>query len=90
MMSGKNNMKTYNIVFELVNVKDDDLENISNVLYGNGCDDAIVFMRNGSTYIEFDRKAININSALKSAKKNIINSGICEHIIRCIGITHCI
>jgi hypothetical protein len=44
-------------------------------LYGAGCDDGTIVTRAGSTYIAFDRKAVSLEQAIRSATADVRAAG---------------
>src|SRR5438105_7503687 len=67
--------KTYQFTLVLKNVheKTHDLEDS---LFESHCDDALINYKNGTVYLEFDRKASSLEEAVVSAIQNVQASSI--------------
>jgi len=55
---------------------------IEDALFGAGCDDAILYFRNRTAFLEFDRVADSIRQAILSAVANIHNADIGARVVR--------
>jgi hypothetical protein len=75
----KMNSKTrnYNFVLVLSGVVEPTAE-IEDALFESGCDDATLLFRNQTAYLDFDRKAVDLERAILSAIKNVesTNAGL--------------
>lgn len=67
--------KTYQFMLVLKNV-DERTPNLEDSLYEAGCDDALINFRNGTVYLDFDRKADSLEEAVLSAIRDVENSSI--------------
>jgi len=67
--------KIYQFTLVLKHV-DDKTKNLEDSLYEAGCDDALINFRNGTVYLDFDRKASSLEEAVLSAIKNVESSSI--------------
>jgi hypothetical protein len=63
-------LDTHNFVLVLSGISEPD-DRIEDALFLAGCDDAILAFRNGVAYLEFDREADTLESAVLSAVKNV-------------------
>lgn len=63
----------FTLILESVSVI---LETLEDALYRAGCDDALLWTRNGSVYIDFTREANSMRDAVTSAIENIEGSPI--------------
>jgi predicted DNA-binding transcriptional regulator AlpA len=63
----------FTLVLNNVHENTPDLEDS---LYEAGCDDALVNFRNGTVYLDFDRKASSLEEAVISAIKDIQSSSV--------------
>jgi hypothetical protein len=71
-------MKTYSFTMKLGSIdkySDDELEDLANTFYENGCDDATFHITEGIMYLSFDREAESLSEAVKTAAANIRESG---------------
>lgn len=50
---------------------DDTTPNLEDILFGAGCDDALINFKNGTVYLDFDRESENLEEAVISAIKDI-------------------
>lgn len=64
---------TYQFTLILDNV-DEFTEELEDMLYEAGCDDALINFRNGTVYLDFDRKARSLKEAVISAIKQVESS----------------
>jgi len=75
----KMNSKTrnYNFLLVLSGVVEPTAE-IEDALFESGCDDATLLFRNQTAYLDFDRKAVDLERAILSAIKNVesTNAGL--------------
>ncbi len=69
----KKNTHTFTLVLNGVNDKTDNLEDI---LYNAGCDDALVNFRNGIVYLDFERVSSHLEDAVISAIKAVENTSL--------------
>jgi predicted transcriptional regulator len=67
--------KSYQFILVLKNV-DENTPNLEDSLYEAGCDDALINFRNGTVYLDFDRKAASLEEAVMSAIKNVESSSV--------------
>lgn len=67
-------MEHYNFTLTLSNVHAD-TEGLADALYAHGCDDALICYYGNAVYLEFDRKAASLDSAIESAIINIETAG---------------
>jgi len=76
-------MKKFNL-FQFTLVLDGVDENspeLEDKLYLANCDDALINFKNGTVYLDFDRKAENLENAIISAIKDVETSGLDAVII---------
>src|SRR3990167_4839090 len=66
---------TYQFTLVLKNI-DENTPNLEDSLYEAGCDDALINFRNGTVYLDFDRKASSLEQAVLSAIKNVESASI--------------
>lgn len=66
----KNFMNTYNFTLILSDSRQQ-IDNLEDLLFEAGCDDATLSMSNGVTYLEFDREAEQFSIALDSAIQQV-------------------
>lgn len=57
--------------FTLILAGDVSLEELEASIYGAGCDDTLVGMRNGIAFVDFDREAESLSAAIMSAIDDI-------------------
>lgn len=67
--------EVYKVTLELIGVEPDCLEEVADVLYGAGFDDALVFATGGVSYIELNRKAVSGFDAILGAQVDIKKAG---------------
>src|SRR3990167_1865884 len=67
--------KTYQFTLVLKNINSA-ISNLEDSLYEAGCDDALINFRNGTVYLDFDRKASSLEQAVLSAIKNVESASI--------------
>lgn len=67
-------MNTYSFTIWFESLDDDDV--IAEELYEAGCDDALCGVSYGKKNVSFDREAVSVNNAIRSAIDNIISSGL--------------
>lgn len=79
MMNKKH--ETYNFVLVLTGFSKPS-DYIEDALFKAGCDDALLSIRNHIPYLEFARKASNIEEAIFSAIKNVESANIGAKIQR--------
>jgi hypothetical protein len=63
-------MKTYNFTLVLSG-KNEPSEDLENVLFEAGCDDATLYFRNGIPYLDFDRETNSFEEAVISAIQQV-------------------
>jgi len=68
-------VELYNFTLTLSGVHAE-TEGLSDALYTRGCDDALICFYGSSVYVEFDREADSLHSAIESAVFDIENAGI--------------
>lgn len=71
----KVSQKVYQFTLVLKNV-DENTSNLEDSLYEAGCDDALINFRNGTVYLDFDRKANSLDEAVLSAIQDVESSAI--------------
>ncbi len=71
----KASQKIYQFTLVLNHV-DEHTPNLEDSLYESGCDDALINFRNGTVYLDFDRKAVSLEEAVLSAIKNVESSSV--------------
>jgi len=76
-MSVKN---TYAFTLVLHGV-DENTENLEDILYDAGCDDALINFRDGTVFLDFDRDALNLKTAVLTAIKDIENSPLDAKVV---------
>lgn len=67
-------MTTYRFRVEVSGI-DPDEEGFENRFYGNGVDDALIYVSDGHVFLAFDRKARNEEAAILSATNDIAQRG---------------
>ncbi|MGE3920246.1 MAG: helix-turn-helix transcriptional regulator [Gammaproteobacteria bacterium] len=72
--------KIYQFTLVLKNV-DENTPNLEDSLYEAGCDDALINFRNGTVYLDFDRKAASLQNAIMSAIKDVESGSIGAKVI---------
>jgi len=65
--------KIYQFTLVLKDV-DENTPGLEDILYNAGCDDALINFREGTVYLDFDRKAESLREAVISAIKNVESS----------------
>jgi len=55
---------------------DENTPNLEDSLYEAGCDDALINFRNGTVYLDFDRKASSLEEAVMVAIKDVESSSV--------------
>lgn len=68
--------KNYNFTLVLEGVSDQDNIDIAEALFESGCDDATLSIRDQIAYLEFDRKAKSLQSAIVSGVTNVLDANI--------------
>jgi replication-associated recombination protein RarA len=72
-------MKTHSFSVVLTGRRDqyseEDLDDMADCLYECGCDDATLIISEGIIYLDFDRKAISMVTAIESAKADVRRAG---------------
>ena len=63
-------MKSHTFVLVLSGISEPD-ESLEDALFDAGCDDAILAFRSGVGYLEFDREAHTLESAILSAVRSV-------------------
>jgi len=71
----KREHKIYQFTLILKNV-DATTPGLEDSLYEAGCDDALINFRNGTVYLDFDRRATSLQDAVISAIKNVESSSV--------------
>lgn len=66
----KNMMNIYNFTL-ILSESSQQIDNLEDLLFEAGCDDATLSMSNGVTYLEFDREAEQFSLAFNSAIKQV-------------------
>jgi hypothetical protein len=69
-MARNKSLKTYSFAMVLSGISGPD-DTVEDALFDAGCDDAILAFRNGVAYLEFDRRASSLESAILSAVKSV-------------------
>jgi hypothetical protein len=54
---------------------DPDQEGLEDRFYGNGVDDALIYVSGGHLFLAFDREAWNEDAAIRSATQDIVERG---------------
>lgn len=57
-------------------------ESVEDALYEAGCDDALVGMRNGVPFLDFDREAASLVDAIHSAIRDVERAGLKARVVR--------
>jgi hypothetical protein len=57
-------------------------EPVRDALFESGCDDALLGMRDGKVFLDFDRKAASFRDALLSAITDVESSGLEAQVVR--------
>lgn len=52
-----------------------DADDVANIFYEAGCDDAVLAFQKGVLILEFDREAASFSSAVMSAVENVLSTG---------------
>ena len=63
-------ISTYHFILVLSNTAREK-ENLEDILYEAGCDDALIFHKNNIIYLEFDRESKSLEDALLTAKHGL-------------------
>lgn len=71
----KGSQKIYQFTLVLKNV-DENTPDLEDSLYEAGCDDALINFRNGTVYLDFDRKANSLDDAVMSAIRDVESASI--------------
>jgi hypothetical protein len=50
-------------------------DGLENRFYGNGVDDALIYVSSGHLFLAFDREAWNEDAAIRSATRDIVERG---------------
>lgn len=66
----KKAQKCYQFILVLKKV-DENTPELEDSLFQAGCDDALINFRNGTVYLDFDRKAASLEEAVMTAIKNV-------------------
>lgn len=74
-------MKSFEFTLVLEN-KIELSDQLEDALFQAGCDDALLSSRNGITYLEFDRDAENLESAIISAIQEVEQAGLALSVKR--------
>ena len=67
-------MKKFSFTLVLAGVKTID-QKTQDELFEAGCDDALLFSRDGKVYLDFSREAASLSDAIKSAIQDIEKTG---------------
>ena len=67
-------MTIYRFTIEVSGI-DPDQEGLEDRFYGNGVDDALIYLSNGHLFLAFDREAWNAEAAIQSATRDIVERG---------------
>jgi hypothetical protein len=67
-------MTMYHFTIE-VNGIDPDQEGFEDRFYGNGVDDALIYVSDGRLFLAFDREAWSEEAAIRSAERDIAERG---------------
>lgn len=70
-----NKNSPYQFTLVLANL-DENAPKLEDSLFEAGCNDALINFRNGTVYLDFDRKAASLEEAVMSAIKNVEASSI--------------
>ncbi len=70
-----NNISGYHFVLVLSGVTEN-TESLEDILFEAQCDDALIFYKNNTVYLEFDRDATNFESAIFSAIQAVEDTDI--------------
>lgn len=70
----KASQKIHSFTLVLKNV-DEDTPGLEDRLYESGCDDSLVNFRDGTVYLDFDRKAVSFEKAVISAIRQVETTG---------------
>jgi len=76
-----NNLKEYNFTLVISGVHDETI-GLEDDLFEAGCDDALLYFKNGATYLEFDREHISLENSILSAIHDIELANIKAKVIR--------
>lgn len=71
----KRSKKNYQFTLVLKDV-DENTSELEDSLYETGCDDALINYKNGTVYLDFDRKAYTLEDAVVSAIKEVESSSV--------------
>lgn len=71
----KTHLHSHHFVLVLSGVTDE-TPKLEDALFESGCSDALIHYRNGTTYLEFDRTADNLEEAIISAIQNVESANI--------------
>lgn len=62
--------------FTLVLKSEVPIEDLANLLYENGCDDALVGIQDGRTYAAFTRRGATVEDAIAAARCDVEAAGV--------------
>lgn len=82
----KKTQKIYKFILVLKNV-DEDTPNLEDSLFEAGCDDALINFRNGTVYLDFDRKASSLEDAVITAIKDVESASVKPKVVS-VGPEH--
>jgi len=71
----KREEKTFQFTLVLKNANKNTAK-LEDNLYKAGCDDALINFRNGTVYLDFDRKAFSFEEAVRSAINQVESSSL--------------
>ena len=67
-------MTIYRFTIEVSGI-DPNQEGLEDRFYGNGVDDALIYVSGGHLFLAFDREAWNEDAAIRSATRDILERG---------------
>jgi hypothetical protein len=67
-------MTVYRFTIQVSGI-DPDQEGLEDRFYGNGVDDALIYVSSGRLFLAFDREAWNEEAAIQSATRDIVERG---------------
>ena len=80
-MRNKLNTKTYTFTLALEGV-DHHTPNLDDVVFQAGCDDALLYSRNGGVFLDFEREGSSFEEAVNSAINDLENASLVAKLIK--------
>lgn len=74
-------LKEYNFTLVMSGIHEE-TQGLEDALFDAGCDDALLYFKNGVTYLEFDRESGSLEGAVLSAIHDVESTNIGAEVIR--------